>query len=412
MGRHSRRFYDVGVIKAHALCNAWLAMDLDLTCEQEALRSELRDWLAAHLPAEYGSGLPPRLADLSKAVELGRRWQAKLAEARWVAVTWPVEYGGRGLGAVEHFLVAEELARYRAPELVGRIGINLVGPTLLAHGSEEQRRRWMPPILSAEELWCQLFSEPDAGSDLASLSTRAEEVEGGFLVTGRKVWTSYAQFADWGLCLARTGPGSPRRHDGISALAVDMHAAGVQIHPLVQITGDAEFNEVILEEVFVPASNLIGTCGQGWAVASSTLAHERGTAFPFKEAVVHEGYLTSLYRQAQANGALEDPVVADALAQSYIELGLLRLENLRTLSRLERGEDPGPDSSRVKLIWTSMTQQLSDAALLVCGPGSGSSLSGTWQRQWLWSRAASIAGGTSEIQRDIIANRILGLPRH
>jgi len=382
-------------------------VDLSLAEEDQEFSKQLHEWLAAHL-----KNLPEQSGDLEEDIALGRQWQAELAADRWVAVSWPKEYGGRSASAFQVALYHDEYARSGAPQPVNRVGINLVGPTLLAHGSEEQRRRWMPPILSAEELWCQLFSEPDAGSDLASLSTRAEEVQGGFLVTGRKVWTSYAQFADWGLCLARTGPGSPRRHDGISALAVDMHAQGVEIHPLVQLTGDAEFNEVILEEVFVPASNLIGAQGQGWAVASSTLAHERGTAFPFKEAVLHEGYLTSLYRQAEESGALADPVVADALAQSYIELGLLRIENLRTLSRLEQGEDPGPDSSRVKLVWTSVTQQLSDAALLVCGRGPGSSLSGLWQRQWLWSRAASIAGGTSEIQRDIIANRILGLPRH
>ncbi len=391
-------------------------MDLDLTCEQEALRSELRDWLAAHLPAEYGSGLPPRLADLSKAVELGRRWQAKLAEARWVAVTWPVEYGGRGLGAVEHFLVAEELARYRAPELVGRIGINLVGPTLLAHGSEEQRRRWMPPILSAEELWCQLFSEPDAGSDLASLSTRAEEVEGGFLVTGRKVWTSYAQFADWGLCLARTGPGSPRRHDGISALAVDMHATGVQIHPLVQITGDAEFNEVILEEVFVPASNLIGTCGQGWAVASSTLAHERGVN-P-RQLVIHCQLVEELLAMALNSGAFENPRTSQLLSQAYLEVRVFQLHNWRSITRLDRGEAPGPEGSALKLYWSEMSKRLHETVLEVLGESSplwhGADHNpgdGAWQRSWLYYQASSIFAGTNEIQRTLIAERVLGLPR-
>ena len=231
-------------------------------------------------------------------------------------------------------------------------------------------------------------------------------------MTGRKVWTSYAQFADWGLCLARTDPNTARPEQGHLGHG-HQHAPpkGWTLRPLVQLTGDAEFNEVFLDQVFVPAEHLIGVEGQGWTVAGSTLAHERGTNFPFKEQVVHEAYLSRLYEEAGAGGALDDPVVADALAAAWIELGVLRLHNLRTLTRLGRGEAPGPESSWVKLAWTAMTQDLSEAALAVTGRGTGSSLSGPWARQWLWSRAASIAGGTSEIQRDIIAGRILGLPR-
>jgi alkylation response protein AidB-like acyl-CoA dehydrogenase len=291
------------------------------------------------------------------------------------------------------------------------VGINLVGPTLLAHGTEDQRRRFMPRILSAQEIWCQLFSEPDAGSDLASLATRAEPTDGGYLLNGRKVWTSYAQFATWGLCLARTDPGAARPQQGITALIVDMAEPGVEVRPLVQLTGDAEFNEVFLTDVFVPEEQRLGPEGGGWTVAGSTLAHERGTSFPFKEQVVHETYLERLYREADASGSLDDPVVADALAQAYIDLGVLRLHNLRTLTRLGRGEEPGPESSWVKLAWTQMTQDLSEAGLSVVDRGPGAGLAGPWARQWLWSRAASIAGGTSEIQRDIIAGRLLGLPR-
>ena len=250
---------------------------------------------------------------------------------------------------------------------MNRVGINLVGPTLLAHGTEDQRLRYLPPILAAEEIWCQLFSEPDAGSDLASLATRAIPVDGGFLVTGRKVWTSYAQFASWGLCLARTDPDATRPQQGITALIVDMADPGVDVRPLVQMTGDAEFNEVFLTDVFVPVEHVVGIEGQGWSVAGSTLAHERGTNFPFKEQVVHETYLARLYEEAGRNGALEDPVVADALARAYVELGVLRLHNLRTLTRLGRGEEPGPESSWIKLTWTTMTQGLSEAGLLVTG---------------------------------------------
>jgi len=380
-------------------------VDLALSPDDEAFAASVRDWLAEHLEQ------PPAFADLADEVAWGRRWQATMAADRWVGVHWPEAYGGRGATPVQVALYQTEYARAQAPQPVNRVGINLVGPTLLAHGTEDQRHEWMPRILAADELWCQLFSEPDAGSDLASLSTRAVLVAGGYRVTGRKVWTSYAQFADWGLCLARTDPEAPRPQQGISAMAVDMRARGVDIRPLVQLTGDAEFNEVFLDDVFVPAERLIGTEGQGWTVAGSTLAHERGTNFPFKEQVVHETYLSRLYDEAAASAALDDPVVADALAAAWVELGVLRLHNLRTLTRLGRGEAPGPESSWVKLAWTAMTQDLSEAALAVTGRGTSSSLSGPWARQWLWSRAASIAGGTSEIQRDIIAGRILGLPR-
>jgi alkylation response protein AidB-like acyl-CoA dehydrogenase len=380
-------------------------VDLALKPEDEAFAGSLRQWLKANLEPV------PAFVDVADEVAWGRQWQATLASARWVGVHWPTAYGGRSATPVQVALYQTEYGRSQAPQPVNRVGINLVGPTLLAHGTEDQRLRHLPPILSAEEIWCQLFSEPDAGSDLASLATKAVPVEGGYLLTGRKVWTSYAQFATWGLCLARTDGDAAVRHQGITALIVDMKAPGIEIRPLVQMTGDSEFNEVFLTDVFVPAEHVVGREGQGWTVAGSTLAHERGTNFPFKEQVVHETYLARLFDEAQANGSLEDPVVSDALAQSYIDLQVLRLHNLRTLTRLGRGEEPGPESSWVKLMWTTMTQRLSETGLAVTGRDPTSSLAGPWPRQWLWSRAASIAGGTSEIQRDIIAGRILRLPR-
>jgi len=380
-------------------------MDLSLREEDEQFASAFRAWLGEHLVA------PPAFVDLADEVAWGRRWQATLAADRWVGVHWPEAYGGRGATPVQVALYQSEYARAQAPQPVNRVGINLVGPTLLAHGSEDQRLRYLPPILSAEEIWCQLFSEPDAGSDLASLSTRAERAHGGYALTGRKVWTSYAQFAAWGLCLARTDAGAARPQQGITAFIVDMRDQGVDVRPLVQMTGDAEFNEVFLTDVFVPDEHVVGAEGQGWTVAGSTLAHERGTNFPFKEQVVHEAYLARLYAEADARGALDDPLVADALARAYVDLGVLRLHNLRTLTRLGRGEEPGPESSWVKLTWTDMTQGLSEAALLVLGRDPTAAESGAWTRQWLWSKAASIAGGTSQVQRDIIAGRILGLPR-
>jgi alkylation response protein AidB-like acyl-CoA dehydrogenase len=325
-----------------------------------------------------------------------------------VGIDWPPEYGGRGASPVEVAIFNSEYARSGAPQLVNRVGINLVGPTLLAHGTPEQCKRWLPQIANADEIWCQLFSEPGAGSDLSSLTTRAERTEGGWLVSGQKVWTSYAQFARWGMCLARSAQGS-KGASGLSLLAVEMSSRGVEIRPLVQMTGDAEFNEVFLEEVFVPDEQLIGPPGDGWKVASTTLAHERGTNFPFKEEVVHEGHLSRLFALAARNGALDDPDVSDGLVDAFVRLLVLRTHNWRTLSRLARGAAPGPESSWVKLTWSDLTQKMSEAALGVIGPGSPGW--GPWQRQWLWSKAASIAGGTSEVQRNVIAERILGLPR-
>ena len=377
-------------------------MDLSFTAEEQALAAEFRDWLADNLE------VPPPFATIEEEVAWGRSWQAKLAGSRWVAISWPAEFGGRGASPVDVALYNAEYARARAPQLVNRVGINLAGPTLLAHGMPEQRQRWLARILTAGELWCQLFSEPGAGSDLASLSTRAERIDGGWALTGQKVWTSYAQFARWGICLARTNAEAPK-HRGISYLVVDMQADGIDVRPLVQITGEAEFNEVFLDEVFVPDDQLVGELDNGWAVANTTLAHERGTNFPFKEQVVHEIHLAELFSDAAARGTLDDPSVADRLAQAFVELSLLRLHNWRTLSRLAHGDEPGPESSVVKLAWTDMTQHLSDAALDVLGPEA--SLEGQWARQWLWSKAASIAGGTSEVQRTIIAERLLGLPR-
>jgi len=377
-------------------------MDLTFSDEEVAFANEARTWLAAHLE------IPPPFASAEEEVAWGRTWQAELAAGRWVGIHWPHEYGGRGASPVHVAIFNTEYARARAPQPVNRVGINLAGPTLLAHGSAEQKQRWIGPILTAEEIWCQLFSEPDAGSDLASLRTTARPVDGGWILNGQKVWTSYAQFARWGICLARTDPDAPK-HRGISYLVVDMTEPGIEIRPLVQITGEAEFNEVFLTDVFVPEDHLVGERNQGWAVANTTLAHERGTNFPFKEQVVHEMFLQELFELAAARGLLDDPEVADGLAQAFAALRVLRLHNWRTLSRLSRGLEPGAESSWVKLAWTDMTQQLSEVALRVEGPAAP--LAGRWARQWLWSGAASIAGGTSEVQRTIIGERILGLPR-
>ena len=390
-------------------------MDLHATPDQQAFRAELRGWLQAQLTWEYGKGLPPRFDDLAEEVAFLRSWQGKLAAGRWVGVAWPEAYGGRGAGPVEHFTVQEELARARAPEMVGRIGINLAGPTLLAHASEEQKSRWLPRILSAEELWCQLFSEPGAGSDLASVATRATPVEGGWRLNGQKVWTSYAQFADWGICLARTEPDAPK-HKGISYLVVDMHDPGVDVRPLMQLTGDAEFNEVFFNDLFVPDDCLIGPRGEGWRVANSTLSHERGTN-P-RQLVIHIQLLEELLRLAEERGGFDDVRLRQRLAEAYVEVRLFQLHNWRSVSRLARGLEPGPEGSSLKLYWSEMSKRLHDAGMAVLGPAAplwkgadDNPGEGRWQRSWLYYQGASIWAGTNEIQRNIVGERVLGLPR-
>jgi alkylation response protein AidB-like acyl-CoA dehydrogenase len=397
------------------MCDAGSTMDLSATPAQEDLRRELREWLRAHLPWEYGVGLPPRFDDLAEEVAFLRSWQASLAADRWVGVSWPVEYGGRGLGPAENYVVQEELARARAPELLGRIGINLAGPTLLAHGTPQQKERWLRRILTAEDHWCQLFSEPGAGSDLASLSTRAARVEGGWVLNGQKVWTSYAQFAHWGVCLARTDPDAPK-HKGISYLAVDMSHPGVEVRPLVQLTGEAEFNEVFFDDVFVPDDCLVGAENDGWRVANSTLSHERGTN-P-RQLVIHSQLLEELLRLAEANGSYDDPRTRRQLAEHYVEVRLFQLHNWRSLTRMERGQSPGPEGSALKLYWSEMSQRLHETAMKVLGSASplwrgaeGNPGDGTWQRSWLYYQAASVFAGTNEIQRNVLGERVLGLPR-
>lgn len=390
-------------------------MDLSPTPDEARLREEVREWLRVHLPWEYGKGLPPRFDDLAEEVRFGREWQAKLAAGRWVGVAWPEEYGGRGAGPVEHYLVTEELARARAPELVGRIGVNLVGPTLLAHGTEAQKQRWLPRILDASQLWCQLFSEPGAGSDLTSLRTRAKKVDGGWVLDGQKVWTSYAQFADWGWCLARTDPDAPKSK-GISALVVDMHAPGVEVRPLRQITDEAEFNEVFFTEVFVPDDHLVGPANEGWRVASSTLTHERGVN-P-RQLVIHAQLVDELLRLGLQHGAFDDPRLAPRLAQAFVEVRIFRLHNWRSISRTAKGSDPGPVGAINKLWWSEMSKRLHDTAMAVVGPAAplwrgaeGNPGGGSWQRSWLYYQASSIWAGTNEIQRNVVGERTLGLPR-
>jgi alkylation response protein AidB-like acyl-CoA dehydrogenase len=386
-------------------------VDFDLSAEDLAFRDEFRAWLAEHTPPDVD------VAATFEEAEALRDWQRTLHAGRWVGIHWPQEYGGRGASLLQVAIYNEELARAHAPQILGRAGVNLVGPTLIAHGTEEQRALWLRKILSAEQIWCQLFSEPGAGSDLAGLSTRAELRGDMYFVSGQKVWTSYARFASFGIGLVRTDPDAPK-HKGISMLAIPMDAPGIEVRPLRQITGESEFNEVFFDGVPVPAENLIGPVNEGWKVAGTTLANERGTSFVWKEQVLHEVARDLLWRRSIERGDVEDPLVRQELAQSWMDVEIFRLHNARTLTRLARGEQIGPESSIVKLFWTEMSQKLYETAGAVFGEdalvtwGDPRALDrGRWARGMLWSRAASIAGGTSEIQRNIIGERLLGLPR-
>ncbi len=386
-------------------------MDFSYTESEQSFRAELRAWLVANVPREaVPTALEAEAAFLSA-------WQRKLYAGGWAAVHWPREYGGRGASLTEQAIFQQEMARARAPQMMNRVGINLVGPTLIAHGTEAQRRRYLAAILSCDEIWCQLFSEPNAGSDLASLRTRAQRDGDGFRINGQKVWTSYAQFASFGILLARTSADAPK-HRGISAFIIDMKTPGITIRPLRQLTGSAEFSETFLDNAYVPRENLIGKENEGWTVASTTLAHERGTAFPFKEQVLHKIYVDELGDLVRSRGLAGEPSLRQRWAARYIDVELMRLHNCRMMTKLARGELPGADSSIVKLFWAELTHQLNELAIEALGPTgqlvNGSAhvaADGRWQHRFLWSLCGSIAGGTSEIQRNIIATRLLGLPR-
>jgi len=381
------------------------------TLVEDPFREELRSWLREHTPPDV------EVAATFEDAELLRKWQRTLHTGRWVGVHWPVEHGGRGASPAQVAVYNEELARAGAPPVLGRAGVSLVGPTLMAHGTAEQRRRWMARILSGDDVWCQLFSEPDAGSDLASLSTRGERRGDAYVVSGQKVWSSHARFADWGIALVRTDPDA-RPHEGISMLAMPMTADGVEIRPLRQITGEREFNEVFLEDVEVPVENLVGPEHEGWRVANTTLANERGASFIWREQVLHQVAFDALAQACARRGSVVDPSARQRLAQVWIDVEIFRLHNERTLTRLERGGEIGAESSLVKLFWAEMSQRFADTAVATLGPDAllvrddeHAVDGGQWVHQLLASRANSIQGGTSEIQRNIIGERLLGLPR-
>jgi alkylation response protein AidB-like acyl-CoA dehydrogenase len=388
-------------------------MDLTLSPTEEAFRDELRGWLAENHPGD-----PPE--DDKEAFEFRRRWQRTMYEAGWAGISWPKEYGGRGATLIEQAIFFEEMVRAKAPSVANILGLVMGGPVVITHGTEEQKKRYLEPILSAEEIWCQGFSEPEAGSDLASLKTRAVKRNGGWAVTGQKVWTTLAHEAKWCMLVARTDPDAPK-HQGLTYFLMDMEQDGIEVKPLVQITGEAEFNEIFMEEAYIPDENIVGDVGSGWAVAITTLMNERaGLAFAAQAALqLAMRRAIDLAGSTSRNGGLasEDPVVRDQLAQLFIESEIFRVTNYRGLTKIMKNGVPGPEGSLGKWQWAEVNQHLMELAMEIEGPygqfadGSVYSLGGDWQYQFLRTRANSIEGGTTDILRNIVAERVLGLPK-
>jgi alkylation response protein AidB-like acyl-CoA dehydrogenase len=379
-------------------------VDLRDNPDEAAFRAELRSWLDANLPEERrgGRGGAERFDDA-----FGREWSRKLHEAGYSGLTWPKEYGGAGAPYSFQAIFYEEMARAHAPGHIGVIGLGMAGPTIMAHGSEELKQAHLSKILSAEEIWCQGFSEPDAGSDLAAARTSAERRGDVYVVNGQKVWSSFAHIADFCILVTRSDPDAPR-YRNLTYLIVDMHSPGVEVRPLRQITGEAEFNEIFFDDVEVPVSNRLGDEGDGWQVAMTTLLHERGTlGFALTAALESSvGRLIDLARE-RANG---DAGVRERVAAEWVELQALRYTNYRALGTLQRTGIPGPEGSAIKLRWSEQNQRLTKLARELQWP-EGILDDGWWQHQQLRSRGNTIEAGTSEVLRNIVAERVLGLPR-
>lgn len=390
-------------------------MDLNLTPAEREFRDELRAWLEAHVPAH--SGAPPADDEGKRAhFERLRDWQGKLFAGGWAGVAWPREYGGRGATLIEQAIFHEELALADAPERLGTIGEGLVGPTIIAVGSEAQKKRYLPSILSGKEIWCQGFSEPNAGSDLAALGTKAVRDGDDFVINGQKIWTSFAHIADQCLLVVRTDP-TAAKHKGLTCLLVDMRSPGIQVRPLRMMSGDSAFNEMFFTDLRVPVANVLGAINDGWSVAIAALGNERanlgvGLYVQFKR------NLNALIRRAaqvQRHGRpiTADPLVRQKIAQVSLELEIFRLNTLRTLTRSSRTATAGPEGSILKLFWSEMNQRTAQIALEIQGlEGQLWDVDGgRWTYNYLRSRGNTIEAGTSEVQRNIIAQRVLGLPR-
>jgi len=397
-------------------------MDFTLTPEQQSFRDEVRSWLSRNLPADWTSKVQAA-SDVPRegAYDFLRQWQRKMYEAGFVGLTWPKESGGRGLTFMEEMILQEEMALAKAPPMLNILAVGMAGPTINAYGTEEQKKRYPPKMLSCEEIWCQGYSEPNSGSDLASLQTRAVKDGEHYVINGQKVWTSLAHIADWMMLLARTDPQAPK-HKGITYFLLDMHAPGVTVKPLKQITGDDEFNEVYFDNVRVHESQILGGLNNGWGVGLTTLMYERlalGFGLQVRLRIALDG-LVDLARRSTKNGvpASRDPVMRQKLAQMWIDTEVFKYTGARAITKLLKGELPGPEASTGKMMWVEGHQRLQEMAMELQGPYaqlmSGSRWAvenGLWQYGFLRSRANSIEGGTTEIQKNIIGERVLGLPK-
>lgn len=381
-------------------------MDILFSPEEQSFREECRDWLHANVPAER------RPMDAAEAIAFDKAWQRRLFDAGWAGINWPVEYGGRGLSIVQQVIWLEEYARAHAPWIGANfVGINHGGPTLILNASEAQKEYHLPRILRGEAIWCQGFSEPGAGSDLAGIKTRAR-IEGDELViNGTKIWTSFAHVADWQELVVRTEDGS-QRHKGLSWVICSMHAPGIEVRPIRKMSGQVEFAQVFYDDVRVPLANVVGGLGNGWKVAMSTLSFERGTGF-IADQVKQSQEIEELLERARATGAIRDDRIADQLAQLRAEVAALRAMTYRNISEVVRTGQPGPEASVIRLFTSELGQRLERMALLLAGEAILDFRYGEDDlvADYLRGFAATIAGGTAQIQRDIIAERLLGLPK-
>ena len=393
-------------------------MDLNLTPEETKFRDELRTWLEANVPKDWGEW---REKPLEESFPYLRAWQRKLYEGGWAAVSWPKEYGGRGATLMEQSLFWEEMARVEAPPMANSLGLGLIGPTIIAYGTDEQKKRFIPKILSAEEIWCQGFSEPNAGSDLAALQTEARLDGDHYVVNGQKVWTSYGWIGNWCELVVRTDSNVPK-HKGLSVLLIDMKSPGVEVRPLRQMTGESEFNEIFFRDVRVPVANLLGKVNDGWNVAVSTLMYERGSYgarlhLIFKRAITRLIELSDKF-QKDGHPAAQDPITRQKLAQCYAEIEIMRWNQLRAFSRVTATGVPGPEGSIQKIFWSELNQRLQQIAQEMFGAygqllaGDKDAVdNGIWSYGYLRTRGNTIEAGTSEVQRNIIGHFVLGLPR-
>jgi alkylation response protein AidB-like acyl-CoA dehydrogenase len=395
-------------------------VDLNLTPQELRFRDEVRAWFAENVPKDW---VKRRDEEESMQGRFGylRAWQRKLYDAGWAGISWPKDFGGRGAPVMEQVIFIEEMARAEAPPMANVIALGLIGPTIIAFGNPEQKKRYLKKMLSAEEIWCQGFSEPNAGSDLAALSTTGVLDGDHFIVNGQKCWTSYAWAADWCELIVRTDPTVPK-HKGLTALLVDMHSPGVEVRGLKQMSGESEFGEIFFRDVRVPVANVVGKVNEGWGVAMGTLMHERGTFGAALQVNYRRNFnrLVEIAKHIDRNGkpASEDPVIRQKLAQCYAEIEVMRLNQLRAFSRINETGVPGPEGSIQKIFWSELNQRFQQVAMEILGPygqlahGSPDAFDeGQWAYGYLRSRGNTIEAGTSEIQRNIIGHFVLGLPK-